>query len=71
MINRHRMLTWIFLCFMWIPCAGCQDLVADNLTAGVRDGLVTFSTGIVEGVIDAILGLNAGADSGNDLFIKI
>lgn len=71
MTGRNRLLTCVLVCFMWLPSGGCEDLVAENLVAGVRDGLVTFATGIVEGVIDAILGLNTDADSGNDLFIKI
>ena len=52
--------------------AGCRELVAPNLAAGLRDGSITAVTGILEDFFNNRFGLD-GADSsegGNDLFVN-
>lgn len=67
---RIRTLT---LSFLLLPLAGCTDTLITNVAAGIRDGLITTTSGLIEDAINALFGLGdaAAEEGGNDAFINI
>ena len=58
---------------------GCDQVVLENVVAGLEEGTVTAATGIIEGFFMerfGLEGLNEGGeedekDGGNDLFVRL
>lgn len=65
---------WGLAPMMLMGIANCREtVIAPNLIAGVRDGLVTTTSGIIQDAFNSLFGLSGDEEEegGNDLFVGI
>lgn len=73
MTCRNTRMRLCGLCFAaLVPLTGCNDLVLENLTIGLRDGALSAADGLIHGLFDQHFGLEEegeDAEHGNDLHV--
>jgi len=65
----------IGICFAFsVMLSGCNDLVLTNVVAGLRDGAITTTTGIINTLFDqrfSVAPATEGEEGGDDLFVRL